>query len=105
MNKVSLVLYFALKMLQSTYQEGHSKKLLNLIIIEEPESHLHKHLQQTFLEGIKLNSDFQIMLSTHSVHISESSKVSSMIVLGNKDEKKMKYTILLVNWMLMKYVT
>lgn len=82
------ILYFALKMLQNTYQEGHSKKLLNLIIIEEPESHLHKHLQQTFLEGIKLNSDFQIMLSTHSVHISESSKVSSMIVLGNKDEKK-----------------
>lgn len=82
------IIYFALKMLQSTYQEGHSKKMLNLIMIEEPEAHLHKHLQQTFLEGIKMNSDFQIMLSTHSVHISESSKVSSMIVLGNISNKK-----------------
>lgn len=82
------IIYFALKMLQSTYNEGNSKKLLNLIMIEEPEAHLHKHLQQTFLEGIKINSNFQIMLSTHSVHISESSKVSSMIVLGNMNERK-----------------
>lgn len=82
------IIYFALKLLQSTYQEGHSKKLLNLIMIEEPEAHLHKHLQQTFLEGIKVNNKFQIMLSTHSVHISESSKVSSMVVLGNINEKK-----------------
>ena len=82
------IIYFALKMLQSTYHEGNSKKLLNLIMIEEPEAHLHKHLQQTFLEGIKINSNFQIMLSTHSVHISESSKVSSMIVLGNMNERK-----------------
>ena len=82
------IIYFALKLLQSTYRDGHSKKLLNLIIIEEPEAHLHKHLQQTFLEGMKMNSDFQIMISTHSVHISESSKVSSMVVLGNSNEKK-----------------
>ena len=82
------IIYFALKMLQSTYQEGHSKKMLNLVMIEEPEAHLHKHLQQTFLEGIKSNSGFQIVLSTHSVHISESSKVSSMIVLGNVSDKR-----------------
>lgn len=82
------IIYFALKMLQSVYQEGHSKKMLNLVMIEEPEAHLHKHLQQTFLEGIKANSGFQIVLSTHSVHISESSKVSSMVVLGNVSDKR-----------------
>ena len=82
------IIYFALKMLQSMYQEGHSKKMLNLVMIEEPEAHLHKHLQQTFLEGIKANSGFQIVLSTHSVHISESSKVSSMVVLGNVSDKR-----------------
>lgn len=81
------IIYFALKMLQNSYQEGHSKKMLNLIIIEEPEAHLHKHLQQTFLEGMKSNNKFQIILSTHSVHISESSNVSSMVVLGNVNEK------------------
>lgn len=39
------VLYFALKMLQNTYAKGHTRKLFNILIIEEPESHLHKHLQ------------------------------------------------------------
>lgn len=81
------VIYFALKMLQNNYQSGHTRKLYNLLIIEEPEAHLHKHLQQTFFAGIGNNLNFQILLSTHSVHVSEASKVSSMIVLGKQNEK------------------
>lgn len=81
------VIYFALKMLQNSYHTGHTKKLFNLLLIEEPESHLHKHLQQTFFSGIKRNDDFQILLSTHSVHVSESSNISSMVVLGKKCER------------------
>ena len=81
------IIYFALKMLQNTYFKGHTKRLFNLLIIEEPESHLHKHLQQTFLSGIGKTLDTQILLSTHSVHISEACNISSMIVLGKKGEK------------------
>lgn len=77
------ILYFALKLIQQNYQEGHTKKILNLIVIEEPEAHLHKHLQQTFFNGIRQNNETQIIMSTHSVHISESSKVSSMVVIGS----------------------
>lgn len=81
------VIYFALKMLQNKYYKGHTKKLYNLLLIEEPESHLHKHLQQTFFTGIEKTLGAQILLSTHSVHISESCRISSMIVLGKKDER------------------
>ncbi len=81
------IIYFALKMLQNNYFMGHTKRLFNLLIIEEPESHLHKHLQQTFFSGIGKTLNTQIMLSTHSVHISESCNISSMIVLGKKGEK------------------
>lgn len=81
------IIYFALKMLQNNYFKGHTKRLFNLLIIEEPESHLHKHLQQTFFSGIGKTLNTQILLSTHSVHISESCNISSMIVLGKKGEK------------------
>lgn len=82
------IIYFALKIMQSEQQIGHTKKIFKLLMIEEPEAHLHKHLQQTFLNGIKNNSNngFQLILSTHSVHISESSNIDSVIVLGNRDE-------------------
>lgn len=81
------IIYFALKMLQNNYYNGHTKRLFNLLIIEEPESHLHKHLQQTFLTGIEKTYNTQILLSTHSVHISEACNISSMIILGKKSEK------------------
>lgn len=80
------VVYLALKLKESQMERGHTKKILNIILIEEPEAHLHKHLQQSLFEGIKNNKNYQIFLSTHSVHISESTDIQSAIVLG-KNEK------------------
>lgn len=82
------VVYLALKLKESQMERGHTKKFLNIILIEEPEAHLHKYLQQSLFEGIKNNKNYQIFLSTHSVHISESADIKSTIVLGKKD----KYT-------------
>lgn len=82
------VVYLALKLKESQMERGHTKKFLNIILIEEPEAHLHKHLQQSLFEGIKNNKNYQIFLSTHSVHISESADIKSTIILGKKD----KYT-------------
>ena len=79
------IVYFALKFLDSKRKVGHTKKLLNLLLIEEPEAHLHKHLQKTLFEGIKDSNDYQVILSTHSVHISESSHIGNSIVLGKKN--------------------
>lgn len=80
------VVYLALKLKESQMERGHTKKLLNIILIEEPEAHLHKHLQQSLFEGIKNNKNYQIFLSTHSVHISESADIQSAIVLGKKNK-------------------
>ena len=80
------VVYLALKLKESQMERGHTKKLLNIILIEEPEAHLHKHLQQSLFEGIKNNKNYQIFLSTHSVHISESADIQSAIILGKKDK-------------------
>lgn len=81
------VVYLALKLKESQMERGHTKKLLNIILIEEPEAHLHKHLQQSLFEGIKNNKNYQIFLSTHSVHISESADIQSAIVLGKKNKR------------------
>ena len=79
------IVYLALKLKESQMEKGHTKKFLNIILIEEPEAHLHKQLQQTLFEGIKNNTNYQMFLSTHSVHISESADIESVIVLGKND--------------------
>lgn len=79
------IIYFALKLIQNKYSSGHTKTIFDILLIEEPEAHIHKHLQQTLFSGIKQKNNYQIFISTHSVHISESSNISSMIVLAKKD--------------------
>ncbi|GAB0157156.1 ATP-dependent endonuclease [Chryseobacterium sp. Alg-005] len=59
--------------------EKEERALLQLIVIEEPEAHLHAQLQQVFirqlLEILKINGDdaeyysTQLILTTHSPHI------------------------------------
>ena len=84
------IIYFALKLAESKMKFGHSTKVYNLLLIEEPEAHIHKFLQETLFKGIRDQQEgYQLMISTHSVHISESSKISSMIVL-DKNNKKAK---------------
>lgn len=83
------ILYFALKLLQNKYTISHSSIILDILLIEEPEAHIHKHIQQTLFAGIENRDNQQIFMSTHSVHVSESSKISSMVILSN-DEYKTK---------------
>lgn len=84
------IVYFALKLAESRMNFGHSNKVYNLLLIEEPEAHIHKFLQETLFKGIRnQQGDYQLIISTHSVHISESSKISSMLVL-EKNGKSVK---------------
>lgn len=82
------IIYFALKLAESKMRFGNTKKIYNLLLIEEPEAHIHKFLQESLFKGIRDQNDgYQLIISTHSVHISEASKLSSMIVL----DKNMNY--------------
>lgn len=84
------IIYIALKLLEFSYLQelnGIQDKYF-LLLFEEPEAHLHKHIQmslflKTGLENKRVNS--QIIITTHSDHISAASKISSMNVISQTD--------------------
>lgn len=78
------IIYFALKLLESETKQGTFRsKILDLLLIEEPEAHIHGHLQKALFRNLKETKNRQLMISTHSVNISEVSKISKMLILNN----------------------
>lgn len=75
------IIYFVLKLVESTMKFGQTKKVLSVMLIEEPEAHIHKFLQESLFKGLKDRANSQLFLSTHSVHISEVSNISTLTVL------------------------
>lgn len=76
------LIYLTLKLLEFKYQ--HKKEAAaNFLIIEEPEAHVHTHIQKTLFENISYKNT-QIIYSTHSTHISEASKLDKVNVLAKK---------------------
>lgn len=74
------LIYLTLKLLEFKYQVAkHS--FANFLLIEEPEAHIHTHIQKTLFDKVKY-PDTQIIYSTHSTQISEVSNVSNVNILG-----------------------
>ena len=78
------LIYLSLKLLE--YEKVKSKeKIANFLLVEEPEAHVHTHIQKTIFQ--KLNSrNTQIFITTHSTHISSVSKISSMNILSRANK-------------------
>lgn len=58
----------------------------NLLLIEEPEAHLHPQLENIFfryLQKLEENNDFQIIVSSHSPTITAKTKLDNVIVMNN----------------------
>lgn len=53
-----------------------------LLLIEEPEAHLHPQLQRVLYEALAAD-DVQTILTTHSTHISSLAPIESFITLSN----------------------
>ncbi len=74
------LIYLSLKLLEFE-KVKRGNKIANFILIEEPEAHIHNHIQKTLFQ--KLNKDnTQVFITTHSTHISSVCKISSMNILG-----------------------
>lgn len=77
------LIFLTLKLLEYKYQKG-TETFANFLIIEEPEAHIHTHIQKTLFDNLD-HADTQIIYSTHSTHISDVSNVSNINILAKKE--------------------
>lgn len=76
------ILYVALKLVEFEYNRNH--EVLNIMIIEEPEAHIHTHIQKTLFDKLQLSIDYtQVIMTTHSTHISEISDLRKVNIMQN----------------------
>lgn len=71
--------------------ENTGDDLLNLLLIEEPEAHLHPQLQALLMDHIERasNSELQVALTTHSPQLASGATIDQITVLG-RDRSTMK---------------
>lgn len=73
------LIYLSLKLLE--YEKVKTDRIANFLLIEEPEAHIHTHIQKTLFENL-IGKKTQVIVSTHSTHISSASKIRSVNVLA-----------------------
>jgi len=74
------MIYMALKIVE--YEVNRTRELINVMIIEEPEAHIHTHIQRTLFNNLKVTKDYtQIIATTHSTHLAEVSEIRNINVL------------------------
>lgn len=76
------LIYLTLKLLEFKYQKQR-ETAANFLLVEEPEAHIHTHIQKTLFDNINYNNT-QIIYSTHSTQISEVSNIESVNILARK---------------------
>lgn len=73
------LIYLSLKLLE--YEKVKTDRVANILLIEEPEAHIHTHIQKTLFSNLK-DSKTQVFVSTHSTHVSSVSQISRMNILS-----------------------
>ena len=80
------ILYIALKLVE--FEASRNHEVLNIMILEEPEAHIHTHIQRTLFENLNIKEKYtQVIMTTHSAHISEVSNITKLNVLIRKDNQ------------------
>lgn len=78
------MIYLSLKLLE--YEQLQSQnRAAHFLLIEEPEAHIHTHIQKTLFKKVHLNKT-QVIVSTHSTHISSTSKAHSINILSRNNK-------------------
>jgi putative ATP-dependent endonuclease of OLD family len=78
------LIYLALKLLEYEFKLS-SDRVAHFFLIEEPEAHIHTHIQKTLFSNLP-SERTQVIVSTHSTHVSSASKIASVNVLAKKDD-------------------
>lgn len=76
------LIYLALKLLEYEFKLS-SDRVADFFLIEEPEAHIHTHIQKTLFANLP-SERTQVIVSTHSTHVSSASKIGSVNVLARK---------------------
>ncbi|WP_240317679.1 ATP-dependent nuclease [Janthinobacterium lividum] len=79
------LIFLTLKLLQFKYQ-SKGQSFANFLLIEEPEAHIHTHIQKTLFERLDYPNT-QVIYSTHSTQISEVSNIKNVNILGRVDNQ------------------
>ncbi len=78
------LIYLALKLLEYEVKLS-SDRVAHFLLIEEPEAHIHTHIQKTIFEKQSARRT-QVIVSTHSTHISSAAKIQSVNVLVRRQD-------------------
>jgi predicted ATP-dependent endonuclease of OLD family len=84
------LIYLALKLYEYEAIRDNEAHITHFLMIEEPEAHIHNHIQKTLFENFNFKNT-QVFVSTHSTQISSASKISSMNILSRKEVKTEVY--------------
>jgi len=76
------IIYLTLLVLDLEYKEASGERASTILAIEEPEAHIHPHLQR-LIYGDFLNRSSSMILTTHSPHIVSVSPLRSLVTFKN----------------------
>ena len=83
------LIFLTLKLLEFKYQRPNDT-IANFLLIEEPEAHIHTHIQKSLFDKVSYVNT-QIIYSTHSSHISEVSNIKRVNVISKTNNGCVAY--------------